>query len=299
MNIASGCLAGAVLAVAGSLSADACRTQDQRSPRVILVSQLPLRAHAPPPQQSMAAEQRAAEARAFFDRLVQRYQALTGYRDSASLVQVTTRQGQSPQEVRTQIACAIERDELCVSTPSSQPARVLGLEALLEISPAAKLLRHRYQLWLAPHMTLRFTPQPLREMRGGVESELRPVVAEHVVIDEKSLVHVQLQGDRGGETSMRSSVDLYVDPDSMLVQRVESWQTLADGTQCAMTLDITTEYADDAPAVVEGAKPQAGGGDAPRVEESAVDEASAPAEEPDASRDGAGSGDPRQMTPGH
>jgi hypothetical protein len=295
MNIPNAFLASAVLAMAGDLPANACRKPEPGASRVILASPLPLREQAAQPRQSMGAELRAVEARAFFDRLVQRYQALTGYRDSAALVQVTTRQGQTPQETRAQLSCSIERDELLVSTPASQAARALGLEALLEISPAAQVLRHRYELWLAPHMTLRFARQPLREMRAGVEGELKPIVAEHVVIDEKSLVHVQLQSDRGGEGAPDSSVDLYVDPDSMLVQRVESRQILPDGTHCAMTLEITPEFADGGAA--ESAKPQADGGDVPQPEVTPMDGASAPTDEPDASGDGAESGDPRQMTP--
>jgi hypothetical protein len=283
-------LVGAVAAMVGSSLVDACPYPEARGRSVVTVATRPGMSQARVVNRSLADELRAEDARAFFDRLVERYRALSGYRDSAKLLQVTTRAGQVPQSVRTQLTCAVERDEMRVQTPAAQATGMLGLDALLEISPAARMLRQRYQLWLAPHMSLRFAEQPLREMRAGVEGELKPIVAEHVVVDEKALVHVQLQSERVGGEAPAASVDLYVDPDSMLVQRVESQQRLADGTHCATTLEITPEFVDG--GEVEDAKPRAADENVPVVDAPAQDEKpAAPVEAPQPM-------DPQRMTPG-
>jgi hypothetical protein len=200
----------------------------------------------------------------FFDQLVRRYRGLTGYRDTTRHVQVTSADGLQATSIETTMQCSIEDDELQVRTAGSQVARAVGLETLLAHSPAARALRQRYQLWLAPHMALRFAGEPLEALRGG-QRGLRPALAESVQVQDRELVHVQLveQPDASGADRESASVDIFVDPQSMLIHRVQTQETLPDGTHCATTMDIMPEFVEGAtvagtPQVVPPAAPTAG-----------------------------------------
>ncbi len=185
------------------------------------------------------------DADAFFAALVERYRGLTAYRDTAEVVQVTRRDGEEPHRVETRIACVIEDGTLRVETPGSQVREAMHLEVPVRMSPAMRTLQLRYNLWLAPHLMLRFTDKPLAKFRLGVEKGFKVIGAEPVVVRDRQLVHLTLQSaETDGEAKAVGRFDLFVDPALMLMVRVEGRQRLPDGADYHTTLDITPEYAE-------------------------------------------------------
>ena len=129
----------------------------------------------------------------FFETLIARYRCLEAYEDIAKVIQVTERLGEQPLRVETLIGCEIEDDRLLIETPASQIRRTVGLNVRYRKSPAIEAAELSYNLWLAPHMALRFAEEPQREFRPGVKEGFTPIEAERVTIDETPMVHLRLK----------------------------------------------------------------------------------------------------------
>ncbi|MCH8211820.1 MAG: hypothetical protein IIB99_10690 [Planctomycetes bacterium] len=190
-----------------------------------------------------------ADARAFFQSLVDRYRRLVAYEDVADVVQITTRPGEEPQRVETRIAATIQDNKLRVETPGSQVRDGIGLDVPLNTSPAMDAFVQKYNLWIAPHMALRFTDEPLQDFRLGVDEGFTPTKIETVTIDNNSMVHLQLTSGDGLSEDYTARFDLYVNPESMLIERIEGEQRLPDGADYRTTLDITPIRADESQVI--------------------------------------------------
>jgi hypothetical protein len=221
----------------------------------------------------------------FFHLLVDRYHRLQSYQDWTSVRHVIEREGEAPQCVETRIGCEITDGRLHVETPGSQLRRQSGLHVPFRSSPPIDLLDEQYQLWLAPHMALRFTDEPDREFRTGVDQGFTATSAQEVEVDEKPMVRLELTSsecedptaDDAGE-ACDSQFYLDVDPESLLIERVRGRQRLPDGAKLETELDIEPRTYRDAPPEVEdaaagtsrdpsveaGASTQGAGGDAAR-----------------------------------
>lgn len=180
----------------------------------------------------------------FFQKLVDRYHHLDAYKDTASVVQLTQRQGEESSRVETQIACEISDGKLHVHTPESQARKGLGLDVPVKKSKPVQDAQQRYDLWLAPHMALKFTEEPLKDLRAGVDEGFTATQAEAVMIDNKQLVHVALRSGDGLSDDCSAKFDLYVNSDSMLIERIDGEQKLPDGANYSTTLHITPERID-------------------------------------------------------
>ncbi len=174
----------------------------------------------------------------FFQMLIERYHQLKAYEDVAKVVQVTTKSGQIPKRVETMIGCEIEDGELRIQTPASQVRKSLGLDASFRRSSAVESTAEDFGIWLAPHMALKFAEQPEQEIRPGVKETFTATEAMAVTIDEKPMVHLELTSGNGDQEDASATLDLYVDPESMLVERIEGQQRLPDGAQYETTLQI-------------------------------------------------------------
>ncbi len=186
-----------------------------------------------------------ADARAFFQSLVDRYRRLVAYEDVADVVQITTMPGEEPQRVETRIAATIQDNKLRVETPGSQVRDGIGLDVPLNTSPANEAFVQKYNLWIAPHMALRLTDEPLQDFRLGVDEGFTPTKVETVTIDNKSTVHLQLTSGDGLSEDYTARFELYVNPESMLIERIEGEQRLPDGADYRTTLQITPIRADE------------------------------------------------------
>jgi hypothetical protein len=183
----------------------------------------------------------------FFQRLVARYRGLYLYRDVATVTHVTRRDGRESNRLQTQITCEVADGKLTVKTPASQARKGLGVELPVKQSQQSADAKRNYDLWLAPHMALKFTDEPLKNLRAGVDEGFIATEAESVTIDNKQMVHVELRsgctGDGAGE-QCAAKVDLYVNSESMLIERIDTEQKLPNGADYSATLHITPEQAE-------------------------------------------------------
>lgn len=184
----------------------------------------------------------ADQASAIFDTLVQHYRQFVDYEDRTAVVETVTRESQEPHRVETRIACRIENEHLRIDSPGAQLRGGVGLPGPVARSDAMESLALRYNLWIAPHMALRFKEDPLAEFRLGVPQGFVVAGAEQTTWHDRPLVRIELKA--AGEPSadapdaVPAQYDLWVNPDSMLVERVTGSQTLPDGAQYATEMDI-------------------------------------------------------------
>jgi len=195
------------------------------------------------PERSLSAK--SADAATFFAQLVERYRSLDAYKDTARLVETTHREGEEPNRVETTMACEVASGELKVDTPNRQVRDSLGVGLPVKTSPPLKESKRKFDLWLAPHMALKFTEKPLKEFRAGVDEGFTATEVEAVTIDNKKMMHVALRSGDGRSEDCDAKFDLYVNRESMLIERIDGEQRLPDGASYCTTLHITPETLDE------------------------------------------------------
>ncbi|MHC4414079.1 MAG: hypothetical protein ACYS0G_02215 [Planctomycetota bacterium] len=205
---------------------------------------------APPaaPIETPAFEAEPLEPEAFLTRLVERYRRLSVYQDTVDVVHTTIRADERPHRVATRFTCRVENETLRVETPGTHVRDGIGLEVPLRQSPAMEALVLQYNLWLAPHMVLRFADEPLEEFRLGVEEGFALTGAEPVDVGARRMVRLKLRSrdpQSGEAEDATARFDLYVGPQSMLIERIEGEQRLPDGASYRTTLDIMPLVAED------------------------------------------------------
>ncbi len=204
----------------------------------ILAMQVPAAGQAP-----AAGDAPAIEPAALFATLAERYRQLAVYEDAADVEQVTEPPGGEARRHELRIACRLEGGRLRITTPGSQVLEGAGLEDSQDLSPALRELTERYNLWLAPHMVLHCAEQPLRTFRAGVPEGFVPIEAEPVELEGRSLIRLRLESpvaaDAGRPPTAR--FDLWIEPKSMLIERIEGTQRLPDGSTYRTTLEIKAE----------------------------------------------------------
>ncbi len=183
----------------------------------------------------------AIEPGALFESLAARYRQLTAYEDVADVEQVTEPPGGEPRRQELRIACRHDGDRLRITTPGSQVLEGAGLGDPDDQSPALRELTHRYNLWLAPHMALHFAQQPLATFRAGVPEGFLPVGAEPVELEGRRLIRLRLESPNAPDAKVPPTArfDLWLDPKSLLIARIEGVQRLPDGSTYRTTLEIT------------------------------------------------------------
>ncbi|MHC4947863.1 MAG: hypothetical protein ACYTG1_06335, partial [Planctomycetota bacterium] len=189
-----------------------------------------------------------------FRRLVERYRAIETYHDVTRVVKVTRRPGERRQRVETELACDVQGDTLDITTPSSQTRSLLGLRLPVEPAPSTDEMRRRYQLWLAPHLALKFARAPLESMQPGTDGPLTATESGPVTIGDRAMVHLGLTAPAAGGSGL-VHLDLFIDPASMLIERIEGRQRLPGGGSEETTVDI-------APSVVIPSSPACPGPEA-------------------------------------
>lgn len=193
-----------------------------------------------------------AEAGSLFERLAARYRALEVYQDSMHVERTTFRDGEEVARESKEMACELVDGELTVATPAAQLAAALGLDDVLHGGSLVDEVAQDYAVWLAPHMGLCFQSEPLSEFREGVEDGFTPVRTERVTEGQKQFVRVELRSGDGLSADSQATFNLFVNPTSMLVERVEGRQRLPDGAVHETVMDITPvefdEYVEPAPS---------------------------------------------------
>ncbi len=188
----------------------------------------------------------------FFERLVDHYRDLTTYEDSSHLVQVTQRVGEADLRRESRMKCEIVDGELRLTTPQSQIRDGLGLDLPFRQSDDFRDLRQRYNLWLVPHMALKFAEHPLQNLREGVDEGFTPTLLERVMVDDREMVHLELKSGDGLSGATEAVLDFFINPNSLLIERIDGEQHLSDGSHYRTQLNILPEPRDVAVPVVTG-----------------------------------------------
>lgn len=188
----------------------------------------------------------SADATEFFGKLVHRYRGLTLYQDSVRLAHRTTAESRDAGSRSEQIlATLISGSVLDVSSSSVGAGASCDTR---DASPVSRLALAR-QLWTLPHLALRFADEPLRSMHGGDDcGSLVPKRVESVTINERQFLRLHLESQRAANATAdarcdETTVDFFVNPDSMLVERVEQSHELGEGMRYEATLEIVPSRA--------------------------------------------------------
>ncbi len=186
--------------------------------------------------QDVAAPDAVSDPAAVFDTVVDRYRRLVAYEDTVEVVEIVSRGEQRRHRVETRLACRIENDRLRIDSPGRQVRSGVGLGGPVSRSAAVESLVLRYNLWIAPHMVLRFKENPLAEFRLGVPGGFVPAAAEWASWRDRPYILLEL---RAVDPANDARYQLWVNPDSMLIERITGRQTLPDGAHYQTTLSIT------------------------------------------------------------
>jgi hypothetical protein len=85
---------------------------------------------------------------------------------------------------------------------------------------------------------LKFADKPLEDFRAGVDEGFTATEAHAVVIDERPKVHLELRSGDGQSESCTARFDLYIDSQSLLIERIEGRQRMPDGSELETTVEI-------------------------------------------------------------
>jgi hypothetical protein len=183
----------------------------------------------------------------FFKRLADRYRAIDAYVEETEVEQVTSDPATDdpPIRTRTRVRAEVSNAKLHVERPG-----VLD-DFARALSPPAAGAAER-DLWLLPHLRLRFSRSPLEQFRKTGTSGFRAAEADRVMVEDREMVRVELRsGGDGGSGSSDATFSLFVDPERMLVERVEGEEWLPGGIRQQTTLRIESMQLRDDQYVAE------------------------------------------------
>ena len=171
---------------------------------------------------------------ALFERLVDRYRSFRRYAERSEVVQVIRDPGTGDPDVttRTRVRAEVAGDDLTVDRSSllrraqkvvvpSDPGSPAALEA---------------ELRMLPHLRLRFGDRPLEEFRSGDHEPFRAADVDRVTLEDREFVRVELLS--GDAASPDARLRLFIDPERMLVERVEGEEWLPGGIHQQTTVEI-------------------------------------------------------------
>ena len=214
--LASGLMA-AMLVTGGSLVAD--------TPNVVVEL---------PGGESLIRDGSRTEALVFFQRLVDRYRALHRYTEEAEVEQVTDDPATDAPPIRTRAKVRAEVDDRELTVESSSL-----LDAVSDTLRPSEDGATDAELWMLPHLRLKFEEKPMESFRPATRTPLRASEIDRVRVDDRELVRVELLSGETGAPDAKFS--LYVDPDRMLVERVEGDEWLPGGLRHRTTVRIDAQ----------------------------------------------------------
>jgi hypothetical protein len=180
----------------------------------------------------------AGRADDFIQRLSTKYRGMTFYRDQIVVREMTEREGTPSTLTETRMECVVDEGKLEVATAASQVSNAVLPAARVRLTPLLKDLLAKRSLWRAPHLGLAFCDRTLKDFRVGVDGGFSATAVTPVTVNDRDLMKVELRG-AASDGGRRAVFGLFVNPNSMLIERVEGEQPLADGSTYRTTVDIT------------------------------------------------------------
>ena len=134
------------------------------------------------------------DAAVFFRTLVHRYRTLIHYVEETQVEEIVQDLAvdSPPIQTRTQVRVEIINGQLNVERPG------LADDAVQALVPQSESATEE-DLWLLPHMNLKFAEDPLNEFRRGIEEGFIPEEANIVSVDDRQLVRLELRSNTGEE----------------------------------------------------------------------------------------------------
>lgn len=193
---------------------------------------------APAANDTSTVQEEPIDATAFFQSLVDRYQNLVRYVEETRVEEVTVDFAVDSKPIRTstQVRVEIENGRLKVERPGLLDDAIKTVTA--QSDPASEA-----DLWLLPHMSLRFADNPLMDFRRGVDEGFVPAEANVVNVDNRQMVRVELRSVKNESADIEAKFELFVDPERMLVERIKGEQQLPGGLMYRTDLDIDPIHA--------------------------------------------------------
>lgn len=182
------------------------------------------------------------DAQCFYEHLIERYASLSKYRDLSKVVQTITPPQGPPARVRTRLHVAVDDGQVRVDSPRSALTRRIA-ERLPVRRPGlvAEKATQRDQ-WIAPHLVV----QPARDGADRADAGLSAALADAAVFKDRPMVHIELTtSDRESADGPTTTVDLYVDPESMLVERAARTEQLPGGGEYHSESDVDVIVAEE------------------------------------------------------
>jgi hypothetical protein len=96
-------------------------------------------------------------------------------------------------------------------------------------------------------MALKYAESPESGFRTSVPKGFT-ATSVTVTEGEKPMVHLELRSGDGDTDEPEAQFDLYVNPDSLLIERIEGQEPMPGGGSYETTLEITPEVAEAEPA---------------------------------------------------
>ena len=182
------------------------------------------------------------DARRLFHELIRRYRTIGRSIESARVTRVVRREGEPDEHSQTQIECRIEDGRIEVVTPASAARSMIsGMVGggRLRVGAAVEETQRRSDLALAPHLGLSLASDGDETMPAATPEGLTPARADRVQVGDRSMVHLELTSGDPESRHAAQMVDLWINADSLLVERVQGRHRLPDGAEVETTLEIT------------------------------------------------------------
>ncbi|MCA9296335.1 MAG: hypothetical protein KC983_07450 [Phycisphaerales bacterium] len=197
------------------------------------------------------------DAETVFTMLVERYRRLEAYSDQVVVTWRTIDDAfpEDVDEVNMTMDCQATNEKLTVQTSGGTFWRSLGIHVPFRATPETTRMANDVEYYLAPHMALKFSDRPLEQLNAERGRSLEARQLTEVTINDRRMVQLDLNvrttesaspSPSGTDTPAAptgtpaaSTMSLYINPDSMLVERVDRREQLDDGRTQTTTLDIT------------------------------------------------------------
>lgn len=178
----------------------------------------------------------------FFDRLVDRYRELKNCREDVRVERVTIDPESEDPPLKSVVRVVAEvRDDQLTVRSSDLLDEVLDLVGAAEDQRSDGALES--DLRLLPHLRLRFREDPLEGFVGGEVDDLRPAELDRVMVEDRELLRVELRSGESGASD--TTFSLFVDPESMLVERIEGEAWLPGGLHHQTTVQVEARELQD------------------------------------------------------
>lgn len=156
-----------------------------------------------------------------FGLLQRRYQSLRDHRERGELLEEIDLGDSVVRRTETKVDCTVRDGRFAVTTTARRIRTFFGRMVPIRSGPGPRDAARELDRWLVPHAVLD------RDGTGG----LGPASADDVVVDERSLIRLELEG--AGDR-----VELFVNPETVLVERALGERALPDGGRWRGQLDI-------------------------------------------------------------